>query len=346
MFFEDATVHSLQNLLQPFARISLTEGTTPLQRMHRLEAALGTAVQIYVKRDDLQGLGGGGNKLRKLEFLLGEAQTQQADTIIAVGGRQSNFARLTAAACARLGLACELMLGQSVPRDDLEYQHNGNVLLDALLGAQVHDVPAGTATVDAAHARAAVLRAAGRKPYVAVTGGSTPVACWGYVACADEIAQQSAAQGLAWERIYLANGSSGTHAGLAAGWAALGHPAHQVQSFAVLHDAATTHQATLDKTRDTLALMGAATTVGDSDIVVHGEQRGAGYGIPTDAMREAVQLLARTEGLLLDPVYSGKAFAGLLAQVRSGLLPAGSQVLFVMTGGAPGLYAYRSALVD
>ena len=122
---------SLQPLLQPFARIALTEGATPIQRLARLESALATGVQIYVKRDDLQGLGGGGNKLRKLEFLLGEALAQQADTIVAVGGRQSNFARLTAAACARLGLACELMLGQSVPLDDLEYQRNGNVLLDS-----------------------------------------------------------------------------------------------------------------------------------------------------------------------------------------------------------------------
>ena len=337
---------SLQPLLQPFARIALTEGATPIQRLARLESALATGVQIYVKRDDLQGLGGGGNKLRKLEFLLGEALAQQADTIIAVGGRQSNFARLTAAACARLGLACELMLGQSVPLDDLEYQHNGNVLLDALLGARVHDVPAGTTTVDAAYARADVLRAEGRRPYVAVTGGSTAVGCLGYVACADEIAQQSAAQGLAFDRIYLANGSSGTHAGLAAGWAALGRAASQVQSFAVLNEAAPTQQTTLDKTRETLALLGVDHTVAASDIVVHGEQRGAGYGLPTDAMREAVQLVARTEGLLLDPVYSGKAFAGLLAQVRSGQLPAGSQLLFVMTGGAPGLYAYRSALVD
>ncbi|MEG1201589.1 MAG: D-cysteine desulfhydrase family protein [Comamonas sp.] len=336
---------SLQPLLQPFARISLTEGPTPIQRLSRLESALGTSMQIYVKRDDLQGLGGGGNKLRKLEFLLGEACAQQADTIIAVGGRQSNFARLTAAACARLGLACELMLGQSVPRDDLEYQHNGNVLLDALLGARVHDVPAGSSTVDAAYARAEMLRAEGRKPYVAVTGGSTAVGSLGYVACADEIVQQSAAQGLALDRIYLANGSSGTHAGLAAGWVALGRAASQVQSFAVLNEAMPTQQTTLDKARETLALMGAQATVVASDIVVHGEQRGAGYGIPTDAMREAVQLVARTEGLLLDPVYSGKAFAGLLAQLRSGELPAGSQLLFVMTGGAPGLYAYRSALV-
>ena len=338
-------MHHLQTLLQPFARVSLTEGPTPLQRLKRLEAALGTDVQIFVKRDDLQGLGGGGNKLRKLEFLLGEAQTCEADTVIAVGGRQSNFARLTAAACARLGLQCELMLGQSVPRDDLEYQQNGNVLLDALLGARVHDVPAGVGPVDAAHARAEALRGEGRKAYIGVLGGSTPVGCLGYVACADEIAVQSAAQGLAFERIYLANGSSGTHAGLAAGWAAMGMPAHQVQSFAVLNEAGPTKITTLEKTREALSLLGVDTAVHEDDIVVHGDQRGPGYGIPTDAMREAVQLMARTEGLLLDPVYSGKAFAGLLAQVRSGQVPAGSQVLFVMTGGAPGLYAYRSALV-
>jgi L-cysteate sulfo-lyase len=328
-----------------FPRVSLLEGPTPIQRLHRIEASLGDALgglALWVKRDDVMGLGGGGNKLRKLEFLLGEAEAQGADTIITVGGLQSNHARLTAAATARQGMARELVLVRMVPREDEDYVGNGNVLLDDLFGALVHDLPAGTDAQAFAEARAEDLRRAGRTAYVAPAGGSSPVGCLGYAACAREIVMQARELGLEFDRVIVPNGSSGTHAGLAAGFAALGRSARVVKSFAVLRPAEAARQVTWEKACATLSLMGDG-GIDMEEIEVSGEQLGEGYGIPTGAMTDAVRLLASREGLLLDPVYSGKAFAGLLEDARRGRFAGGGNVLFIMTGGVPGLFAYRSA---
>jgi len=340
--------------LQRFPRYALLDGPTPIQRLAGLEAALGAAangVRLYVKRDDHMSLGGGGNKLRKLEFLLGEARGMGADTVVTVGGLQSNHARLTAAAAARAGLACELALGRVVPRSDVDYEENGNMLLNRLLGAVVHDLPAGADAMAAALERVRTLELAGRRVYLAPLGGSTPTGALGYAACALEILAQSRESGVEFTRVVVANGSAGTHAGLAAGMIAAGKPATTVQSFTTLAEQSVAHAKTLDLTAATLALLqagpdaeqAAPEALAPADIVVDGSQRGPGYGVPTPAMVEAVELLARSEGLLLDPVYSGKAFAGLLADVRAGHHAPDSAVLFVMTGGAPGLYAYKSA---
>ncbi|MFY2565624.1 D-cysteine desulfhydrase family protein [Achromobacter ruhlandii] len=341
----------LSSALQRFPRHPLLDGPTPIQRLAGLEAVLGAAsngVRLYVKRDDHMSLGGGGNKLRKLEFLLGEARAQGADTVVTVGGLQSNHARLTAAAAARAGMACELVLGRVVPRDDVDYEENGNMLLNRLFGATVHALPVGADAMAAALERVRALELAGRRVYLAPLGGSTPVGALGYAACALEILAQSRELGVDFARIVVANGSAGTHAGLAAGVVAAGLPASRVQSFTTLADAEVAHAKTVDLTAATLALLaqGQADDVAapaPNDILVDGSQRGLAYGVPTPAMLEAVGLLARSEGLLLDPVYSGKAFAGLLADVRAGRHAPGSDVLFVMTGGAPGLYAYKSA---
>lgn len=201
-------------------RLKLLEGETPIYRLAGLERALGDkcrGINIYVKRDDTMLLGGGGNKLRKLEFLLGEAAIQSADTIITVGGRQSNHARLTSAAAARLGLACELVLTRVVPREDVDYAENGNVLLDDLFGAVVHDLPGNADALAYANRRAEELRSQGRRVYVIPSGGSSPVGCLGYVSCALEIFNQSKKLGLSFNQVILANGSSGTHAGLLRG---------------------------------------------------------------------------------------------------------------------------------
>ena len=334
--------------LSVFPRVSLLAGPTPIERLARVEAALGPAlgpalgsVALWVKRDDLIGLGGGGNKLRKLEFLLGAAQAQGADTIITLGGRQSNHARLTAAAAARMGMAAELVLVRMVPRTDRDYVDNGNVLLDELFGARVHDLPAGSDALAFAEERAQALRSSGRNVYVAPSGGSSPTGCLGYAACAEEIALQARALGLSFDRVIVPNGSSGTHAGLAAGFAALGQSARLVKSFAVLNPADVARQATWEKAAATASLIGAG-PIGRDEIEVAGDQLGAGYGIPTDAMIAAVRLMARQEGLLLDPVYSGKAFAGLLEDVARRRFGPGANVLFVMTGGTPSLFSYRS----
>ncbi|RAR61147.1 D-cysteine desulfhydrase [Paraburkholderia unamae] len=328
--------------LSKHARQPLLEGPTPIQPLPRLSRECG-GVNLYVKREDLNGLGGGGNKLRKLEFLVGEALAMGADTIITVGARQSNHARLTAAAAARLGLQCELVLTRAVPREDSEYLENGNILLDDLLGARVHDLPGTANALAFAEARADELRGQGRKVYVCPLGGSSPVGCLGYAACAAEIMTQAHAQGIRFSRIVAPNGSGGMHAGLAAGFAALGLDPAIVLAYTVYSKAGQAHAATLDKARDTLALIDPARRIADHAIAIDETQLGEGYGIPTDAMREAVRLMASKEGLLLDPVYSGKAFAGLVQAARSGQHAPGENVLFIMSGGLPGLFAYRSA---
>lgn len=328
--------------LSRFARHNLLEGPTPIQHLARLSGHLGGA-QIYVKRDDLNGLGGGGSKLRKLEFLIGEALTAGADTIVTVGARQSNHARLTAAAAAKVGLQCELVLTRSVPRSDRDYVENGNILLDALLGARVHDLPGSANALRYAEDRADALRAQGRKVYVCPLGGSSAVGCLGYAACAAEITTQSAEQGLSFDRIVVSNGSGGMQAGLVAGFLGLGLDPTVIAAYTVLAQGDHARATTLEKARQTAQLIDAQLQVDAAAISIDERQLGTGYGIPTDGMREAVRLMASKEGLLLDPVYGGKAFAGLIDGVRSKQYAAGQNVLFVMTGGTPGLYAYREA---
>lgn len=329
--------------LSAWPRHDLLEGPTPIQPLPRLSAHLGGGVNLFVKRDDLNGLGGGGNKLRKLEFLIGEALAANADTIITVGARQSNHARLTAAAAARVGLQCELVLTRAVPRFDADYLENGNIVLDALFGARVHDLSGTADALDYANARADELRAQGRKVYVCPLGGSSAVGCLGYAACAAEILAQAHALGTGFARVVVPNGSGGMHAGLVAGFAALGVDPSLVHAYAVYSKADHAHAITLDKANATARLVGGVPGIAAEAVVIDESQLGEGYGMPTDAMREAVRLMASQEGLLLDPVYSGKAFAGVIAAVRSGRHAPGENVLFVMSGGVPGLFAYRSA---
>jgi D-cysteine desulfhydrase len=321
----------------------LLDGPTPLQHLPRLSRAIG-GVEVFVKRDDLMGIALGGNKLRKLEFLLGAAQAEGADTFITVGARQSNHARLSAAAAARAGLKCELVLTRSVPRFDDEYLWNGNVLLDDLFGAHVHDLPAGSDALAFAQARAAVLAAEGRRAYVCPVGGSTPLGSLGYVVCADEIMAQAKVLGMTFDEVIVPNGSGGTHAGLAAGFAQYGADAPPLLAFSVSGRAEIVRASTLAKARETAQLLDPAPTVAEDAVRVDDTQIGAGYGIPTDAMRAAVRLMATTEGVLLDPVYSGKALAGLQQRAADGVYRSGARVLFVMTGGAPGIFAYRGSL--
>ena len=182
-------------LLNDRPRVSLLELPTPIHRLSRIERTLNVDVRVYVKHDDVALLGGGGNKLRKLEYLLGDAVAQGCDTFLTTGGLQSNHARLSAAAAARTGLSCELFLTRVVPRDDEEYRRNGNVLLDGLFGATIHELPGDADALAAAHARADELRRAGRRPYVVGTGGSSPTGCLGYVAAATEMLAQEDALG-------------------------------------------------------------------------------------------------------------------------------------------------------
>ncbi|MGN6819554.1 MAG: pyridoxal-phosphate dependent enzyme [Sphingomonas sp.] len=338
----------LTTILNRLPCFPLLDGPTPIQRLTRLEQMLGDAAggaRLWVKRDDFMAVGGGGNKLRKLQYLIGEALARGCDTFVTTGGLQSNHARQSAAAAARAGLACELMLSDVVPLHDQAYRTNGNLLLDDLFGATVHHLAGDANALAAAQARADDLGREGRKAYVVGSGGSSPLGSLGYAACAAEVLEQESALGLRFEALVLPNGSAGTHAGLAAGLSAAGDDPRRVLSFTVL--------APLDKAlTDTRALAAASLrlvaperSLPEGAILIDGSQRGDAYGLPTTAMVDAVRLMARSEGLLLDPVYSGKAFAGFLDRAKSGAWR-DRDVLYIMTGGVPGLFAYCDTLAS
>ncbi len=301
---------------------------------------------MWIKRDDCTGLAGGGNKTRKLEFLLAEARASGADTVVTFGAMQSNHARQTAAASARLGLQCELILSRRVQYSSDEYEHGGNLLLDDLLGARVHLVqPQASATTW--QQRRGELLAAGRVPYVVPTGGSSATGALGYVVCADEILAQSSSAGFRPTAVVHASSSGGTQAGLVAGCArsARAHrttavPVIGVNTYAV--DAAQQRAQITQLTNAVLTLLQLAPVEPDAIQIEQG-YLGADYGIPTQAMVEAVRIAAETEGLLLDPVYSGKAMAGMIGMIRAGRFSASDHVVFIHTGGAAALSPYRQA---
>nr|WP_255492085.1 D-cysteine desulfhydrase family protein [Chitinophaga sp. Cy-1792] len=298
-------------------------------------------VNIYVKRDDVMDIGLGGNKLRKLEYLLHDAISKGADTLLTTGGIQSNHTRLTATAAARAGLACEVVLSQLVPVKTANYNQNGNILLEKILGVKMHIVPENGSGAAVLEARQAELTAQGKHPYTMPMGGSSPIGALGYANCYLEIMAQSQEMDITFSHILLPNGSSGTHAGLLAGQKYAGHTGPQIRSYAVLADEVTTKKATLEKANATANLLGYTKSIPAEEVFVSDSARGEAYGIPTEAMWHALKLLASTEGIFLDPVYSGKAFAGMLADIEQGRFPEGSNLLFVMTGGTPGLFAYQ-----
>ena len=338
----------MKEALNALPRFRLLDGPTPVQRLARLEQVLGAATggaRLWVKRDDVMGVGGGGNKLRKLELLIGEAIAQGCDTFITTGGLQSNHARQSAAAAARAGLASELMLSDVVPRHDAAYRTNGNLLLDDLFGAAVHQLPADVTALAAAQARAAAIGRDGGKAFVVGSGGSSPLGSLGYAVCAAEILDHEQQAGRRFDAIAVPNGSAGTHAGLAAGLTAAGDDPRRVLSFTVLAPLDKAVEDTKALASAALALLAPGRSLADDAIRIDGTQRGEAYGLPTQAMVDALRLMARSEGLLLDPVYSGKAFAGVLDRMRSGAWE-DRDVLFVMTGGTPGLFAYRDAIAS
>lgn len=324
-----------------FPRYRLLQGTTPIQPLERLSAQL-NGPRIYVKRDDLNELGGGGNKLRKLEFLIGAAKAKGASIVITLGARQSNHARLTAAAAARAGLKCELVLIRRVPRHDQDYLYNGNILLDQIFGATTHDLASDDDPLAFAEQRARILQNKGEIPYIIPMGGSNAVGILGYIECAFEIINQAREHKVTFNKIIVPNGSSGTQAGLVAGFKLKNHSPQNVVGFSVLDSVNIIKPKTMALAQLGGQLFQADFTLDENDIILDDSQLGPGYGVPTDAMIEAVELMARTEGLLIDPVYSGKAFAGLIAAIRCGYYQKNENILFLLTGGLPGIFAYRS----
>lgn len=327
--------------LARFPRRRYTSGFTPLEKLPNLTEALG-GPEIWIKRDDLLGLAAGGNKTRKLEFLVADALAKGADTLITVGAPQSNHCRLTLAAAAKEGLKCRLVLEQRVPGS---YNPNatGNNFLYNLLGAEKISVVNGGDDLNAAmKAHAVELEAEGRKGYIIPGGGSNALGALGYVACAHEIAAQGFEQDVSFDRIVVASGSCGTHSGLLVG-AKMVRMDIPLTGINVRRPRAEQEHNLLRLARETAELL-EITAPDPKDVTALDEWVGGGYSIPTDEMIEAVRMLARLEGVLLDPVYSGKAMAGLIGLARRGDLKRGERVLFVHTGGAPALYAYQNVL--
>ncbi|HEX3700348.1 MAG TPA: D-cysteine desulfhydrase [Phenylobacterium sp.] len=319
---------------------------TPLEPMTRLTEALisagGGGPSLWVKRDDCTGLAGGGNKTRKLEYLMGDALANEADTLITQGAVQSNHVRQTAAAAARFGLACEIILEQRTGSNAVDYNRSGNVLLDELLGAAIRTVPGGTDMNQALAEVAAQVAERGGRPYVIPGGGSNVIGALGYVECAFELVAQANEAGLEIDRIVTATGSAGTQAGLVAGLAMMGADI-PVLGIGVRAPKDVQEANVFKLAQDTADLLGHRDRVARDMVVADCDYVGRGYGLIDDAVIEALKLSARTEGLLLDPVYTGKAMKGLIALARLGRFD-GETVVFLHTGGAQGLSGYQSEM--
>jgi D-cysteine desulfhydrase family pyridoxal phosphate-dependent enzyme len=332
----------------PVPRVPLATLPTPLHELPRLRNALGGpahAPRIFIKRDDLTGLALGGNKARKLEFLVADALRQGAQVLITTGATQSNHARMTAAAARVAGLDCHLVLTSRSMDPPLQ----GNLLLDRVYGATVHHVPAPEDPKlalgnDEAKVREveSTLRTAGQTPYVIAVGGSSSVGSLGYTLATAELVEQLSTAGLKPSRLYYASGSRGTQAGLTLGAKACNVP-YRLHGVAVsTGEPEKTHRA-FNAANMAAELLGISTRVTYDDLFTDNAFIGEGYGIPTPECVEAIALLARTEGILLDPCYTGKAMAGLIAHVRSGELPPNEPVVFLHTGGAPGMFTREFA---
>jgi D-cysteine desulfhydrase len=329
--------------LARFPRRRYTPGWTPIEKLERLSALLG-GPELYIKRDDLLGLAGGGNKTRKLEFLVADALAKGADTLITCGAVQSNHCRLTLAAAAKEGLKCRLVLEERVA-NSYDPDASGNNFLFRLLGVEaVRVVKTGVDLAAEMQKVADEVAALGRKAYVIPGGGSNALGALGYVSCAEEILAQTHDLGLRLDHIVCASGSTGTHAGLICGL--VGNNSQIPLTGINVRRPRQEQEPNVHKlAQETAALLGIPGGIPRDAITALGDWVGPGYSLPTPEMVEAVRMLAQVEGILLDPVYTGKAMAGLIALVRRGTFKAGQRVLFVHTGGAPALYAYQSVLV-
>ncbi len=328
--------------LSRFPRQRFAHLPTPLERLDRLSLLLGGPT-IWIKRDDCTGLGLGGNKTRKLEYLMADAIAQGADTVLTVGAVQSNHVRQTAAAAARLGMACELILENRIADADQAYLRSGNILLDRLMGARLHEVPGGSDMKQALQEVAEAVRKRGGKPYVIPGGGSNPMGALGYVNFALELLAQATDRGVAFDHLVHATGSAGTQAGIVVGLEALrarlpvlgitvSKPREQQEAMVL---------ALAEETADFLGMPGIVTR---EAVVANADYFGTSYGDPTPGMLAALKLLAREEGILLDPVYSGKAMAGMIDLIAKGHFRKGQDIVFLHTGGQAGLFAYQAAL--
>lgn len=340
---------TIATLLGPFARVHLAHLPTPLHKLPNLTKALG-GPDVYVKRDDCTGLALGGNKARQLEYYFGQALEQGADTILITGAVQSNYARMTAAAARQLGMHCHIQLEERVANVDVNYRRSGNVLLDHIFGASMSSYPQGEDEAGADRRLeeiAAELRDNGRQPYVIHLGPDhEPLGALGYVNAAAEILAQAQTASISIDAIVIASGSSHSHSGLLVGLRALGCDI-PVIGVCVRRDAKLQYERVTRCTGQLQRMLELhPDVVTPEDIRVYDGTLAPGYGHVNAAVIDAIRTLAQSEGVLLDPVYTGKSMAGLLALLKSGHFERPSNVLFVHTGGVPALFAYESALTQ
>lgn len=327
---------------EPFPRINLCHQPTPIEPMPRLSAHL-NGPKLFIKRDDCTGLATGGNKTRKLEFLMGEAMREGAGMVVTQGAVQSNHVRQTAAAACRLGLDCHVLLERRVPDRDASYEETGNVFLDKLFGVTYEFRPAGLDMNAEAEAVTDRLRAERRQPYFIPGGGSNAIGALGYANCAQEIADQCAETGQQFQWLVMGTGSSGTQAGLVAGFHTLGYDL-PVMGISVRQPHERQVNAVHATTQKTLEKLGGAPIERDKILVDDGYV-GEGYGLPAPSTLEAIHLTARQEGILLDPVYSAKGMAGLIGLIRQGFFSSDDNILFLHTGGSTSLFAYEDQIL-
>jgi len=319
-------------------RVRLAQLPTPIQELPRLSRCLG-GPRILVKRDDLTGLAGGGNKARKLEYLMADALRQDAQTVITAGAAQSNHARQTAAAAARCGLGAVLVLSPMAPAEC-----NGNLLLDRLLGARIRwtgDRDAYSVMQEVAEEE----RSAERRPYLIPYGGSNAIGATAYVVAMHELVDQAKAQDLVIHRIVFASSSGGTQAGLAVGALSAGFEGI-VEGISVARPRDELARTVANLAQLTAAFLGLSVRVDPTDLTIVDDYLGGGYGVMSAVERDAIRMVAECEGLLLDPVYTGRAMAGLIDRIGKGIYSPEETILFWHTGGTPALYAYAREMLS
>jgi L-cysteate sulfo-lyase len=324
--------------LARFPRIRFAHLPTPLEHLPNLSRAL-NGPEIWIKRDDCTGMSTGGNKTRKLEYLLAEALSQGADIVVTQGATQSNHARQTAACAAKMRIDCHLLLEDRTGKTDHDYTQSGNVLLDHLHGATVERCASNPDMNGELAKVGARLKSDGRKPYLIPGGGSNPTGALGYVNAAIELIAQANDMGLRIDHVVHATGSAGTQAGMIAGLAGIrsGVP---LLGIGVRAPRDKQEENVYQLACATADLCGTPGAVRREDVVANSDYVGKGYGFSTPGSLDAIQTLARLEGILLDPVYTGKGMAGFIDLIRKGMFKHGQNIVFIHTGGSAGLFGY------
>jgi 1-aminocyclopropane-1-carboxylate deaminase len=329
-------------MLSKFERYKLTFGPTPIEHLPRLTAHLGGDVQIYAKRDDCNsGLAFGGNKLRKLEYIIPDAIASNADTLVSIGGVQSNHTRMVAAVAAKIGMKCVLIQESWVPHEDAVYDRVGNILLSRIMGAQTQLVDEGfdIGIRDSWVKALDDVRAKGGKPYAIPAGASVhKFGGLGYVGFAEEVRAQEAELGFSFDYIVVCTVTGSTHAGMVVGFAKDGRQRRVIGIDASATPAQTRAQV-LDIAQKTAQLVGIP-AITEDDVVLNEDYAYPVYGVPSQETIEAIRLSARLEGMITDPVYEGKSMQGMIDLVQKGFFPKGSKVLYAHLGGAPALNGY------